>query len=174
MKRDGFTIIELVVAAIIIAVLIVGFCTLASIEEHRKRCGVNLLLLRRAITVYANDHDRDFPSADRWCDLLLEYTDVDKERFRCPAQRQGRCHYAMNPDAEPNSAADVVLLFETKAGWNQSGGPEILSTENHWLSGCKVRFVDGPGEWVKAKNMGKLTWGTAGKVAQAENAKVGD
>ncbi|HUW18982.1 MAG TPA: prepilin-type N-terminal cleavage/methylation domain-containing protein [Sedimentisphaerales bacterium] len=169
MKRDGFTIIELAVAGIIIAVLVAAYCTFASIEEDRKRCGsVNLLLLRRAMDVYANGHDHHFPSPDKWCDLLLEYTDVDEKQFRCPAQKRGRCHYAMNPNAEPNSPGDVVLLFETKGGWNQSGGPEILSTKNHWLSGCNVRFVDGHGEWVKAEDIGRLNWGTAGKEQSAK------
>jgi prepilin-type N-terminal cleavage/methylation domain-containing protein len=168
MKKDGFTIIELVVAAVIIGVLVAAYCMFDSAQERRDRCAVNLLFLRLAIDAYASDHNQQFPSPDKWCDLLLEYTDVDEEQFRCPAQKRGRCHYAMNPNAEPNSPDDVVLLFETKGGWNQSGGSEILSTKNHFLSGCKVRFVDGHGEWVKAKDIGKLNWGTADEEKKAD------
>jgi hypothetical protein len=124
--------------------------------------------------VYANDHDQHFPSPDKWCDLLLECTDVNEEQFRCPAQGEGRCHYAMNLDAEPNSPADVVLLFETAGGWNQCGGPEMLTMDNHLGDGCNVLFNNGRVKWVKAKNIGNLNWGTSGKVVHAENANVRD
>jgi hypothetical protein len=71
---------------------------------------------------------------------------------------QGRCHYAINPNAEPNSPGDVVLLFETKGGWNQFGGPEILTTANHSGDDCNVLFNDSRVKWIKAKDTGKLRW----------------
>ena len=30
-----------------------------------------------------------------------------------------------------SSPGDMVLLFQTKAGWNQHGGPELLTFDNH-------------------------------------------
>jgi hypothetical protein len=36
----------------------------------------------------------------------------------------------------------LVLLFETKGGWNQYGGPELLSTKNHKGDGCHVLIND--------------------------------
>jgi hypothetical protein len=41
------------------------------------------------------------------------------------------CDYAMNPNCEPNSPGDMVLLFETRAGWNQHGRPELFTFDNH-------------------------------------------
>ncbi|MBN2133239.1 MAG: hypothetical protein JW741_27315 [Sedimentisphaerales bacterium] len=64
----------------------------------------------------------------------------------------------MNPHADPCSAADVVLLFESKPGWNQSGGVELLTTENHGGQGCNVVFVDGHVEFVKADEIVGLQW----------------
>jgi prepilin-type processing-associated H-X9-DG protein len=67
-------------------------------------------------------------------------------QFRCHAAPEGRCSYAINSNLEQLAAAappDMVLLFETRPGWNQSGGPEILTTENHQGDGCNVAFVDG-------------------------------
>jgi len=158
MKRDGFTIIELLVVVVIAAAIVAALCMFDSVRENWKRCALNLVALGHAMNVYAGEHKQLFPSSDKWCDLLLEHTDVDEERFKCPAGGEGRSHYAMNPNAEPNSPGDVVLLFETKGGWNQSGGPEILSITNHFERGCNVCFVDGHGERVKAKDIDKLKW----------------
>ncbi|MHC4157183.1 MAG: DUF4190 domain-containing protein [Planctomycetota bacterium] len=121
-------------------------------------CGTKISGLVKAVVVYANDDEfTRFPAPDRWCELLLnDY--VEKKRFVCPEAGNGRCHYAINPNARPISPPDMVLLFETKAGWNQFGGPEILTTENHQGDGCNVAFVDAHVEFVKTKNLGKLKW----------------
>jgi len=65
----------------------------------------------------------------------------------------------MNPYADPNSAGDVVLLFESEPGWNQHGGPELLTTGNHQGKGCSVLFVDGSVNFVKAEEVSGLQWG---------------
>ncbi len=51
----------------------------------------------------------------------------------------------MNPRAATHSAPDVVLLFESTGGWNQSGGAELLTTKHHEGKGCNVLFVGGAG-----------------------------
>jgi prepilin-type processing-associated H-X9-DG protein len=53
---------------------------------------------------------------------------------------------------------DMVLLFETYPGWNQSGGPEILTTDNHQGDGCNVLFGDGRVEFVKTEHLDDLKW----------------
>lgn len=62
--------------------------------------------------------------------------------LRSPFTRKGRCSYAMNPNCEPNSPPDTVLLFETEYGWNQYGGKEILTKGNHYGEGSNVLFND--------------------------------
>jgi prepilin-type processing-associated H-X9-DG protein len=42
--------------------------------------------------------------------------------------------------------------------WNQLGGPEILTTENHKGKGCNVLFADGSVKFVKTQNLGNLKW----------------
>jgi prepilin-type processing-associated H-X9-DG protein len=69
-----------------------------------------------------------------------------------------RGYYAINPNCEPNSPNDIVLLFETKGGWNQFGGPEILTTDWHWKRGCNILFNDGHVEFVKPNKIKKLKW----------------
>ena len=58
---------------------------------------------------------------------------------------------------------DMVLLFETKPGWNQIGGLELLATDNHLKSdhgrkGANVAFGDGHVEFIKAEDLSKLRW----------------
>jgi hypothetical protein len=105
-------------------------------------CMTKIAVLGKAMMVYATDNDGKFPPPDNWCDALLEALPNTPEKlFQCPGGGGGRCHYAMNPNAEPNSPNNTVLLFETRAGWNQSGGPELWTFENHRGKGCSVVFV---------------------------------
>ena len=49
----------------------------------------------------------------------------------------------MNPNCGPDSPPDMVLLFETKAGWNQHGGLELFTFDNHDPKGGCVLLNDG-------------------------------
>ena len=121
----------------------------------------NLKKLGVSLVLYAEENQGMYPSHEAWCDLLVaKFGEVGdfKESFRCPKAKDGPCNYAMNPHADPCSAGDVVLLFESKPGWNQSGGAELLTTENHEDQGCNVLFVDGHGEFVKAEDVNELKW----------------
>ena len=87
---------------------------------YRIICGVNLRDLGMAMQTYTSDYDNNYPTADKWCDLLLKYALITEEKFVCrEAFKKGNqqpCHYAINPNCEPNSPDDIVLLFETKGG----------------------------------------------------------
>jgi prepilin-type processing-associated H-X9-DG protein len=50
-----------------------------------------------------------------------------------------------------------VLLFETNGGWNKFGGPEILTTENHYGKGSNILFNDGHVRFV-SHEFDKLKW----------------
>jgi prepilin-type processing-associated H-X9-DG protein len=125
-------------------------------------CANNIKSLGVAMNVYANDYKGLYPTSSKWCDLLIEKEDVDPKMLRCPgADKSMRSSYAMNKNMEnlgPGAGADMVLLFETTDGWNQSGGPEILSTCNHQGDGCNVVFNDGHVEFIKSKDLENLRW----------------
>lgn len=128
---------------------------------HRMVCGANMSGLSRAMMVYANDYDDRLPSSNQWCDLLIEHADVPESILRCKGAREGPCNYAMNKNIEKLGATappDMVLLFETYPGWNQSGGSEILSIENHCNEGCNILFNDGHVEFVKTEDVNDLKW----------------
>jgi hypothetical protein len=137
-------------------------------------CLKNLLLFGKAMRIYASDYGQ-YPEPNQWCDSLLKHGHVDLEHFVCPSliltcpytgriilfrplPKRGRCHYAMNPNCKPDSPPDTVLLFETKESWNQFGGPEILTFENHKGVVCYAVLKDGRFKFVTPKDIGKLKW----------------
>jgi len=159
-------------------------------------CGTNLRGLGKAMQIYAGDYDDQYPTAEKWCDLLIAYIEVGPKQFVCPSSdaKEGESSFAFNKnliDIKPTEVPpDVVLLFETNFGknplgrqalladrdwhkfldypdskekvyklrWNQFGGPEILTTENHKGKGCNVLFNDGRVEFIETEQIGELKW----------------
>lgn len=110
--------------------------------------------------IYVNNFD-GYPTPEKWCDLLIEKVDVTPKSFRCKGANEGPCNYAINKyitnivaTYDPN----IVVLFETNPGWNQVGGPEILTTKNHKGKGCNVVFLDTHTDFIKAEDISKLKW----------------
>lgn len=126
-------------------------------------CQNHMTELYKLIAAYSKI-DGQYPLAEKWCDMLGEKP-ISDGWFLCTKSPKINieppyyCSYAINPKAEPNSPGDVVLLFETKDGWNQFGGPELMSFDNHYRKGCNVLFNDGHTEFIKPKNKDKLNWG---------------
>jgi len=157
-----FSISGTVLALIFIACLLIP--TEPPLREYSFQvvCSINMKRLGEAMQIYASDYGNKYPTPDKWCDLLLQNTKITEKQFVCRGAfrkgDKGRCHYAMNPDCEPNSPPDVVLLFETKGGWNQSGGLEILTFENHKSKECNILFNDGHVKSVTPLRMPQLKW----------------
>lgn len=128
----------------------------------RTVCANNLKQIGLSMHIYAEEHDGKYPTADRWCDLLVEDYDVREEVFRCKGAPEGLCNYAINKNLENfdtrSTPPDMVVLFETNPGWNQAGGPEILTTDNHRSEGCNVLFIDNHVEFIKTEDLDKLKW----------------
>lgn len=138
-------------------------------------CWSNLNQISRALLIYANDYDNQYPEPNQWCDLLLKGGYVKSEHLvypsliiRCPytgrtilyrpSPRKGRCHFAINPDCKLTSPSDTVLLFETDEGWNKFGGPELLTTQRHEGEGCNVLFRDNHIYFERTRDIEKLKW----------------
>jgi prepilin-type processing-associated H-X9-DG protein len=116
-------------------------------------CGQNMHGLGKAMLIYTNNYDDKFPTQTKWCDLLIKYAEVPPEGFRCKgAPQQDRCNYAMNKNLENvdrrNAPPDMVLVFESSPGWNQSGKDD----------GCYVLFVDGHVEFIEKQSLDELKW----------------
>ncbi len=67
--------------------------------------------------------------------------------------------YAMNPNCREESHPHIVLLFETKPGWNQHGGPELFTFDNHIPKGGLVLLNDGTVKFVRTEEeLKQLRW----------------
>jgi len=171
-RQRVFSLLRVVVASLVAAAILAYFLLPSGISRekaYRIKCHANLRDLHTAFELYFQECGHVYPSPDEWCDLIDRF--VHKEDLRCPGSDKGPCSYAMSPKADPNDAGDAVLLFESKPGWNQCGGPELLTTENHKGQGCSVLFVNGSIQFVKAEELDELKWGD-GENAEGELANV--
>jgi hypothetical protein len=123
------------------------------------QCTVRLGQVGKAMVAYSEKNGGRFPAVDEWCTLLLqESQDLAEELFKCPGAKRGDCSYAINPNVGPNSPPDMVLLFESRGGWNEFGGAEIVSFKNHRGRGCTVLFKDGSVRFIRTEEFGDLRW----------------
>jgi hypothetical protein len=134
--------------------------SIAAAFRMRINCASNLNSLNAQFHSYV-ENEKTYPKSDEWCNTIVR-ANQDKghifensllnKLFICPSAGEGKCHYAMNPNCEPNSPGDMVLLFETKAGWNQHGGPELFTFDNHDPKGGCVLLNDGTVKFVRTVN----------------------
>jgi hypothetical protein len=106
-----------------------------------------------------------YPEAEKWGSATVSaferpYHDLTiMNPYRCASAGKGECHYSMNPACDVNSPPDTVLLFETKAGWNQHGGPELFTFDNHDPKGGLVLLNDGTVKFIRTEEeLKQLRW----------------
>lgn len=210
-------IIGIVINAVIVFMAVLTFIFPPGIpreKAYQMICGTNISGIGKAMMLYADDNNDMYPTADKWCDLLIQYCDMTPRQFVCRGSDviDGESSYAFNKYLVGKKLTkvpdDIVLLFETNFGkepegrkellgsrdfynfaessndqyfhdyikrypesqkvyklrWNQVGGPEILTTENHDGKGCNVLFNDMHVNFVKTEELGRLKW-------KAEEAK---
>ncbi|MHC4569970.1 MAG: hypothetical protein ACYTE3_29970, partial [Planctomycetota bacterium] len=155
--------------------------------DSRIQCGTNLKNQWYRFRLYGQaayledpsvlESFKVYPPSSQWCDAMLRSFNLperlhyrrrrrivfwrygDGEMNLCPSATGGKGHYAMNPNCTPDSPSDMVLLFETKAGWNQHGGPEIFTFDNHDPKGGCVLFNDGTVKFIRTKEqLDQLRW----------------
>jgi len=150
--------------------------------EYRVQCAVNLRDLYHRLRSYnlivVRRENRPsakgvviYPSSTEWFDAITSPSPVPGSLMRnfwasglrnahvCPSVGEGRSTYAMNPNCRPDSPGDMVLLFEAKAGWNQHGGPELFTFDNHDPKGGCVLLNDGTVKFIGAEEeLHALRW----------------
>ncbi len=110
--------------------------------------------------------EKAYPAPTKWCDAMEWaygiagiFGESFERAFRCASVSEGKCHYSMNPNCKPDSLPDTVLLFETEAGWNQHGGPELFTFDNHEPKGGCVLLNDGTVKFIRTKEeLQQLRW----------------
>ncbi len=132
--------------------------------EMRASCRDKIRYIRSYIR-HLHD-DKTYPAPATWCDGIRKSLvamgrppeDITKV-FNCPNAREGDCSYAINPNCRHDSPGDTVLLFEARAGWNQHGGPELFSFDNHEPKGGFVILNDGTEKFIGTEEeLMQLRW----------------
>lgn len=127
------------------------------------KCQLQLRNLFEAMTAYRHNYDA-FPPANQWCDALYQHMkkrDPDfnfDHRFVCAGGSEGRCNFALNPNVTKSSHEDIVLIYDTVAGWNIYGGREMMNLNNHEGKGCNVLFVNGTIKFIPKDKIDDLKW----------------
>jgi hypothetical protein len=132
----------------------------------RGTCVINLYRMGYELRTMAREGIA-WPAPDEWCDVLPRRRLVGNpgaaeriaREFVCPGGGEGKCHYAMNPACKPGSPPDIVLLLETKAGWNQHGEPDLFTFDNHDPKGGCVLLNDGTVKFIRTEEeLKQLRW----------------
>jgi hypothetical protein len=143
----------------------------AGIEEFMKSFREEQKLEKMLATVLRDSINLVYPAPPRWCDAIgwafagmrigseQRKINIKMKVHICPSVGEGMSTYAMNPGCRYDSASDMVLLFETKAGWNQHGGPELFTFDNHDPRGGCVLLNDGTVKFIRTKEeLQQLRW----------------
>ena len=217
-KKSSFSRVFTVLVIIIIAIFVLVSLILISLPPVGRpdwiMYATNVSGLGKALYLYRNDYDGHYPTADKWCDLLVMNYEVKLESLLCKGSdaKIGESSYALNKNIEGKKSSeipkDTVILFETNYGknpmgrdgtledrewykslnpisergdlkqhkhsekvyklrWNQVGGPELLTTENHKRKVYNFLFNDMHVEFVKAERLGELKWDTEKKDSES-------
>lgn len=149
-------------------ILLIFFILIIPIERI-ELCAIDLRNLSEVMWTYAVDNNYKWPNGQEWCDVLQNKIPEDhRVWFKCRGDKVGPCSYALNRHAENMDVkirTNIVLLFESKPGWNQVGGQELLSTNNHNGKGCSIVFWNGRVEFVQTNELENLRW----KISRNEN-----
>ena len=168
LKGMGLAIAGMALPAVaipVVAMLLAIMMPALSKTKHMAQrivCATNLKGLSIATMTYSLDYDNEFPTGNKWCDLLIDEADVSPMSLNCPVEREVPFGYGFNSNLEGRSFddvdADVVMMFEIEGGKNITGGPELLYTLRHDGEGCNIAFVDGHVEFIRTENLESLKW----------------
>lgn len=124
-------------------------------------CVNNLKQLGLAVRIYANDHNDQFPPAATWCDAIQGSVGSPKV-FQCPSEPGRRCAYAFNAKLDGKKVGEIdpqtVLLYESDAGWNGTGGADNLKPHKHSSRTVNVAFADGSVQQLPRSRLATLRW----------------
>jgi prepilin-type processing-associated H-X9-DG protein len=156
--------------ALLFSIVLIGFYAAlflpalakAKTKAQSINCMNNMKQLALGALLYSTDNNDAFPMATNWCDAIYPQV-VAPKVFQCPGDAsQARCGYAYNAAlsgmASGDIAPDTVVFFESDAGWNGSGGKELLITQSRHYKTFAVAFADGHVEQVQEARLAQLRW----------------
>ena len=153
----------------IMAALMLPALAAAHDKAREIDCMNNEKQLALDVIIYSGSHADHFPPAATWCDAIRS-SNVSDNIFKCPAVNStsltNRCDYAFNAKLDGLDLSKVnpqtVVIFESDAGWNAHGGPELLPAAKRHGRGNRatlvVAFADGHVQIVSESGLSALRW----------------
>jgi prepilin-type processing-associated H-X9-DG protein len=167
LSGNGLAIAGICVSALFVlmvpiyAAMLLPALARAKSKAQTINCVNNMKQLALAVRIYANDHNNQFPPAATWCDAIQGSVGSPKV-FQCPSEPGRRCAYAFNAKLDGKKEGEIdpqtVLLYESDAGWNGTGGAENLKPHQHSSRTVNVAFADGSVQQLSRSRLGTLRW----------------
>jgi hypothetical protein len=125
-------------------------------------CVNNEKQLALAVRIYSGDNKDQLPPAATWCDAIRTSTGSDKP-YQCPmGKSNARCSYAFNAKLGGMDKNKIdphtVMIFESDAGWNANGGPELMISKPRHARVFVVAFADGSVQQLRESQLKTLRW----------------
>ena len=166
----GLAIAGIVVSGIMIlmlplfAAMLLPALAKAKAKAQSITCMNNARQITLGVMIHASSNTNLCPDATTWCDTILPEVG-NQQIFLCKEGNENdRSHFAFNAKLsgvdldQIKNPATTVMIFETRGGWNQSGGPELLLTNPRHNHKIVVGFADGHAEMVSDTQLARLNW----------------
>ncbi|MBN2271962.1 MAG: type II secretion system protein [Sedimentisphaerales bacterium] len=149
MKKKGFTLVELLVVIAIIALLMgILMPALARVRQiaYRLYCGTNLSGLGKAMLIYCQDYDDEFPRAGyntgRWAQAIADWTGVSSPYGTGTGDASiASCFYLLVKYTEVTPKSFICKgdtgVQEFKAVDMAPGGRELTDLYNFGINGIQ-------------------------------------
>lgn len=124
-------------------------------------CVSNLKQLGLAVRIWSVDNGEKYPAATNWCDGIINEAGSPKI-YVCPSAPALRSGYAFNAKLSGLEEGQVdpgtVMIFESDAGWNASGGKELMITKARHNNRFNVCLADGSVQQMTEAQVRQLRW----------------
>ena len=146
---------------VFLAAMLLPALAKAKSKAQTINCVNNLKQLGLAVRIHAGDNNDTLPAATNWSDAIL--TEAGTPRiYICPGAPDTRCGYAYNARLngleESKIAPSTVMFFESDAGWNASGGKELMIMKPRHGNRYVVGLADGSVQQMTEAQVKQLRW----------------
>lgn len=145
----------------IFAAMLLPALAKAKSKAQSINCVNNVKQLNLGVLLYADGNNGKFPAATNWCDATVSGTGSPKI-YVCPGSPNLRSGYAFNTNLSGLESGNIdprtVLIFESDAGWNASGGKEMMISKPRHYGRYIIGFADGSVQQMTAAQVAQLRW----------------
>jgi hypothetical protein len=170
LRGNGIALAGTIVSAVfltfapiaILAAMLLPALAAAKQKAQEINCVNNEKQLALAVKIYSGDHANHFPPAATWCDAIATLVGSEKV-FKCSAgNASSRCDYGFNAKLDGLDESKInpqtVEIFESDAGWDANGSPELMIGKPRHARMFVVAFADGSVQQLRESQISTLRW----------------